>query len=588
MEEHSITLLFIIVVGFLIGVILTPRNDQAIFIAKKIVSNQGDNKQLATEEEVAALEKQYSLKIEEPVPVVDISGTIVVEDILSTGIAVGEVIIINNTLVNYSDSASLLPYEGDARVAVVDGKLYLLFVGLYSLVEMVDSKDINHNFKESIKSGKIQNIDALPLKVIGQREASKLERAYFDPPIAGKRYAIPMIFLFISLAIYLQDSKVSWMWISAYSVVLFTGFFMWFHSNLRERKALKVTRLHGQFDAIIQDNFGSSYMRFHDDTLIQGLHVICIPKELIGNISPKQETLFEVANNTLVSFRNYSLDKALCTNPLPNNKHRKWMAVTGAVLALSMLWSGNIERIKLAVTMWQAPASIDINQVEDWKTVQVGQVITVSEAYRLCELGNATPEQTIQYWAQTFCSKFYITPQPIKLDVGILDDHLVTQLNLLEEQSLLKALKTVRDGENTQLLQRIIDKWFKQLVEIEKGNKTATMVQIIHEPTLFNFGVWENLSQSIQGKVLKPKYGEALKEAALELNSSQQLSIEYGVISSVVKKTEENNTSTLEITIDLTMSKQDYQIALIQLSLAILGILIMIICWLPNIKGRKS
>ncbi len=410
-------------------------------------SDLNSTSHFTTHDETTALQKVYSLTLDKPVKTITISGGIKITALLSHLQVTECFITIADIQVHFpkmavSNSSYTLPEEGDAKVAVIDDALYLLEVEGFSLINYHEGEKAEEQATNAILSGKRGKIEHLPLEIIGQREASQAEREHFDPIIAGKRYAIPMILSFIALAFFLTELQSFAIWLGCYGAVLLIGFFLWRNKLKKERKNFSVTRLRGVFDEILINENGEYFLRIHDSNASSGELFCPLLPAWAESIPLDKEVSFEVreSDSYVVSIQHTHSFEGHSSSPFA---YRKWVAITGVAMTLSLLFSLNLQQAKLSLAM----LPFTFNQAEEislsnLQSAQIGQRMHIPQTYKQCSINNIDSSESNIY-DQVFCSQFSILEAPIKYNINELNASAIQQLQQLEESMAPLAFATI-------------------------------------------------------------------------------------------------------------------------------------------------
>ncbi|WP_394210208.1 hypothetical protein [Enterovibrio calviensis] len=408
--------------------------------AKKLLDNDEEGEIFATEEEVRALEKTHDIALPDSVPIIHANGPVVVTTLTTTGAAAETLVTICGMKVHMPCSIFLsvetvLPPEGEARLAKVDDKLYVLAMGNYSLVSDVHSDALNDATVDAIGAGKRGKIETLPLEVLGQRDASDIERRYYDAPTQGKRYAIPMMSVFIASAYLLYGKDEAAGWLVSFGLTFIVGFGFWWRELKRERETYKITRLQGRVNEVV-NNALEQYIRVYDESEAKGSVTFQLPGHWTKDIHLDTEVIFEVCNETqtLVSYRHtHSLERDIKVNGQKTEPYLGWMAGTTAVVALSLFFTLYMPHAVLSVDMLKNQQTVNIEQFSDWDgVVDRGQRISLPNAHRQCRAEMSAGGDDIDW--PNFCSTYVVVSSSVPVDLMETLTPTLDELSTFEDQ----------------------------------------------------------------------------------------------------------------------------------------------------------
>jgi hypothetical protein len=461
--------------------------------AKDLIGEQGgQSSQQTTDEELAALNKTYGLKLTAPCSIIELEGDLSVSVLTTNGAASNHLVTIDGNQVHIPkdqivDGFVLLPNYGTARLAIVESKLYLLEQADYRIVEQVRSNLLQDKTSEAMTTQTRGKIDSLPLEITGQRDATELERWHFDPAIVGKRYAIPMMIAFAIAAFVLHDNKNEnyLTWAITYGSIVFIGFGLWFYSVKRDRNACKITRMRGHFNEVAASE-AIGMARVSDDNDTQGWVDFQFPAKWVDKFKLNSQTEFEVSKegNFIVSIvGGPSFDRELRKDPPAKRRCYGWMSLTLAVLVASVLLTLNGPQLHLMKDVVKSIDEVDLNELSDWQgELYAGQRIHAKSISRMC-----IPPEPIERFSNlaALCDKALLVDSLPELDLFALAQ---PRLDMMAELNKSLVFGTISDTDYMKLrLQHMMmgDQIVAQkeiiLVEYADLNKWAAWAESIKE-----------------------------------------------------------------------------------------------------------
>jgi hypothetical protein len=534
MDSLVVVLQIIIIIVTVISLIsyftsykTTSKN--ATNLAKHINELEDDEQEfeLTDEQEIAALNKLFGLKLEEPVKVFEmpIVGEISIQSMSSssgTSSLLVSIARINIQVPNIFSVEQLQSFfetcaqnQAPVKLALINNKFYLMSLGDFSLVGELLTGELEKQTQSAIESGQIGKIDSLPLEVLSNRKSSDNERLYFDPLTTGIGYAFFLMTSFVIAGFMIDESSTYLVWAVTYGIILFIGFGLWHRSRTRARYECEVTRMSGQFSQITNE-YEQHHVQVYDESALGKVSFLLpsIWQDKLDRIPLDQKVSFEVLNGTsnIVSIENsHSVQRDFKEEK--NNKNSFWLAVTFVFLILHTSLYMDFNKAPLALKMLETSGMKEINSLDDWKSIEeVGQKIYTNSLNRQCLLiyGDLLEGESYNY-----CDYFNVLDTEQNLDLlGSVSEQLET-IKQIDEQltfpsisdSIYSVLKMKAMFSNQQLVAQknvsqydysILHSWAKWLTKSNQDDalfkeKIMTMWDDITPSTPCKKDCWQKI-----------------------------------------------------------------------------------------------
>ncbi|GHB70825.1 hypothetical protein GCM10008107_20350 [Psychrosphaera saromensis] len=498
-------------------------------LAKQINALEDDEQEfeLTDEQEIAALNKLFGLKLEEPVKAFEmpIVGEISIQS-MSTSSGTSSLLVsishINIQVPNILSVEQLQSFfetsvqnQAPAKLALINNKFYLMSLGDFSLVGELLTGELEKQTQAAIESGQIGKIDSLPLEVLSNRKGSDNERLYFDPLTRGIGYSFLLMISFVIAGFMIDESSSYLVWAVTYGIILFIGFGLWHRSRTRARYACEVTRMSGQFSQITNE-YEQHHVQVYDENGLGKVSFLLpqIWQDKLDRIPLDQKVSFEVLSGTsnIVSIENtHSVQRDFKEEK--NNKNSFWLAVTFVFLIFHTSLYMDFNKAPLALKMLETSGMKEINSLDDWKSIEeVGQRIYTNSLNRQCLLiyGDFLEGESYNY-----CDYFNVLDTEQNLDLlGSVSKQLET-IKQIDEQltfpsisdSIYSVLKMKAMFSNQQLVAQknvsqydysILHSWAKWLTKSNQDDalfkeKIMTMWDDITPSTPCKKDCWQQI-----------------------------------------------------------------------------------------------